>query len=61
MWSQCKHIFVFWPAKAHAETNKMEHITLRLKQTVQLYTTLTNLSTKYHVMCKVYTEVGGIK
>ena len=26
-----------------------------------LYTTLTNLSTKYLVMCKVYTDVGGIK
>ena len=25
------------------------------------YTTLTNLSTKYLVMCKVYTDVGGIK
>ena len=24
------------------------------------YTTLTNLITKYHVMCKVYTDVGGI-
>ena len=25
------------------------------------YTTLTNLSTKYLVMGKVYTDVGGIK
>ena len=25
------------------------------------YTTLTNFSTKYLVMCKVYTDVGGIK
>ena len=25
-----------------------------------LYTTLTNFSTKYLVMCKVYTDVGGI-
>ena len=25
------------------------------------YTTLTSFSTKYHVMCKVYTDVGGIK
>ena len=25
------------------------------------YTTLTNLSTIYLVMCKVYTDVGGIK
>ena len=25
------------------------------------YTTLTNLSTNYLVMCKAYTDVGGIK
>ena len=25
------------------------------------YTTLTNFSTKYLVMCKVFTDVGGIK
>ena len=25
------------------------------------YTTFTNLNTKYLVMCKVYTDVGGIK
>ena len=25
------------------------------------YTTHTNFSTKYLVMCKVYTDVGGIK
>ena len=25
------------------------------------YTTLANFSTKYLVMCKVYTDVGGIK
>ena len=27
----------------------------------QHYTTFTNLSIKYLVMCKVYTDVGGIK
>ena len=26
-----------------------------------IYTSLTNFSTKYLVMCKVYTDVGGIK
>ena len=26
-----------------------------------IYTTLTHFSTKYIVMCKVYTDVGGIK
>ena len=34
------------------------------KQTVKIkitYTTLTNLSRNYLVMCKVYTDVGGIK
>ena len=25
------------------------------------YTTFTNFSMKYHLMCKVYTDVGGIK
>ena len=27
----------------------------------QNYTTFTNFSMKYHLMCKVYTDVGGIK
>ena len=26
-----------------------------------VYTTFTNFSMKYHLMCKVYTDVGGIK
>ena len=26
-----------------------------------LYTTFTNFSMKYHLMCKVYTDVSGIK
>ena len=26
-----------------------------------VYTTFTNFSTKYVVMCKVFTDVGGIK
>ena len=28
---------------------------------ILFYTTLTNFSTKYLTMCKVYTDVGGIK
>ena len=28
---------------------------------LDLYTTHTNFSTNYLVMCKVYTDVGGIK
>ena len=26
-----------------------------------VYTTFTNLCMEYHLMCKVYTDVGGIK
>ena len=26
-----------------------------------IYTTFTNFSMDYHLMCKVYTDVGGIK
>ena len=32
-----------------------------LDSNLDLYTTLTNFSTKYLVMCNVYTGVGGIK
>ena len=28
---------------------------------IYIYTTLTNFSTKYLMMCKVYTDEGGIK
>ena len=28
---------------------------------ILFYTTLSNFSTKYRMMCKVYTDVGGIK
>ena len=28
---------------------------------MRVYTTVTNFITKYHVMYKVYTDVGGIK
>ena len=37
---------------------------VRKRQTesvILVYTTLTNFSTKYLTMCKVYTDVGGIK
>ena len=27
----------------------------------RFYTTFTNFNMKYHLMCKVYTDVGGIK
>ena len=32
-----------------------------LNEANNYYTTLTNFSTKYLTMCKVYTDVGGIK
>ena len=32
-----------------------------LNQIRTIYTTLTNFSTKYLAMCKVYSDVGGIK
>ena len=31
------------------------------RKIITFYTTLTDNSTKYLVMCKVYTDVGGIK
>ena len=34
---------------------------IQLRPNKQLYTTLTNFSTKYLMMCKVYIDVGGIK
>ena len=34
---------------------------LTQKQLKPHYTTFTNFSMKYHLMCKVYTDVGGIK
>ena len=31
------------------------------ESTMVVYTTFTNFNMKYHLMCKVYTDVGGIK
>ena len=36
-------------------------VTISLSQGGHFYTTLTNFDMKYLVMCKVYTNVGGIK
>ena len=33
----------------------------KIYKIIRFYTTLTNLSTAYPVMCKVYTDVGGMK
>ena len=38
-----------------------EHLLTELHIYSNFYTTLSNFSTKYSVMCKVYTDVGGIK
>ena len=44
---------------AHTRINiTLKGIKLRNRR---IYTTLTNFSTKYLVMFKVYTDVGGIK
>ena len=52
------------------ETKHEEDIHAEVEETIQPgedkegkinYTNLTNFSTKYLVMCKVYTDVGGIK
>ena len=40
---------------------KCWHFDIYKKDFIQLYTTFTNFSMKYHLMCKVYTDVGGIK
>ena len=39
---------------------KLTAFTVSEKSIIGIYTTLTNFSTKYLVMCKVYTDVGGI-
>ena len=37
------------------------HCLLLLPLFMEVYTTLTNFSIKYLMMCKVYTDVAGIK
>ena len=51
---------IFFPLiVAHTRINiTLKGIKLRNRQ---IYTTLTTFSTKYLVMYKVYTDVGGIK
>ena len=40
----------------------LSQMAAKLKETSRaIYTTLTNFSTNYFVMCKFYTDVGGIK
>ena len=33
----------------------------KTSKVTKIYTTFTNFSMKYYLMCKVYTDVGGIK
>ena len=48
------------PVVPGAPTRRVYELPLQ-PYTIQLYTTYTNLSMKYLVICKVYTGVGGIK
>ena len=50
-------------AKAKDAISQLTNINRFAKRTVSItiYTTITNFSTKYLLMCKVYTDVGGIK
>ena len=41
--------------------NVITFATVKNKSAIFIFTTLTNFSTKYLVMCKVHTDVGGIK
>ena len=46
-----------------ADKDRSQKLTLSLwfRWTKNVFTDLTNFSTKYLVMCKIYTDVGGIK
>ena len=45
----------------HVNENDLAVLKRTFHVNIQFYTTLTNSSTKYLVMSKVYTDVGGIK
>ena len=52
--SKTLEIFLkFWNQRLHTANLR--------RQNWHLYTTFTNFSMKYHLMCKVYTDVGGKK
>ena len=59
------HSHVYKAAEQH--TRCTDRCNMQIKSPVvcdvnkAIYTTLTNLSTIYLVLCKVYTDVGGIK
>ena len=48
---RAKHLCVLIHIRTKGEVGIVKHV----------YTTFTNFSTKYLAMCKVYTDVGGIK
>ena len=64
---------ILWPLSADRTSFGVSKLKMKLHGLVWVYscqnatllkisyTTLTNISTKYLVMCKVYTDVGGIK
>ena len=54
-------LIVFTSPVTFAELTLIERMPCFSKQYKWYYTTLTDFSTNYLVMCKVYTDVGGIK
>ena len=61
---QSKNIAELWHQVNRYKTYKnCSKLTIYMiqDQAIYYYTTLTNFSAKYLVMCKVYTDVGGIK
>ena len=67
----CKTVTRLRQEKCRSEQNFARKMSVCCSQTLKLdfethfiirhYTTLTNFSTIYLVMCKVYTDIGGIK
>ena len=54
-------VIVIFPGHFHLMLLLALDVTIELPLGAICYTALTNFSTKYLMMCKVYTDVGGIK
>ena len=60
--SDCLLLFLLFVAPCFVVHNLLSFQVLQQSRWCALpYTTFTNFSMKYHLMCKVYTDVGGIK
>ena len=63
--SRAAHLNHVWVGLDYSKTNQLEQMISPLPDFQdlgsRLYTTFTNFSMKYLVMCKVCTDVGGIK